>query len=258
MARPAGTFQIDGMRVELWERAPYEVNHSSDVGVIGFAFETQTGVDAIGSDRQRPFHRRVNTLAWIPPGCPVFSRSDRGGEYLVVKGLSFAIGHPGAVTRPLNGIVDPEAVAAANALRRMAASCVHGDPGAAGDRLAAVLFEHFAEGSSAAYWLTNARLAAIDGLIDAQMHEPLRIAQMAAELELSVGFLVSAFRQSLGVTPHRYLMERRLARARSLLRANHPIAAVAMECGFADQAHLTRYMKKAIGITPSRLRSGAG
>lgn len=71
---------------------------------------------------------------------------------------------------------------------------------------------------------------------------------------MSVGFLVRAFRQSLNMTPHRYIMERRLARARRLLQAKSAIADVAFACGFTDQAHLTRTLRQTIGVTPSRYR----
>ncbi|MCJ2123546.1 helix-turn-helix transcriptional regulator [Methylobacterium sp. J-077] len=78
--------------------------------------------------------------------------------------------------------------------------------------------------------------------------------RLAAELDLSVGFLVLAFRKALGVTPHRYLMERRLARARTQLASGQTIAAAAQEYGFADQAHLTRHMRRTLGMTPGAYR----
>lgn len=77
-----------GLVAELWPRAPYEARDGGGPGVVGFAFEAQEGEDAIASDRVRPFRRGANTLAWIPPGCPAFSTSRTGGEYLVLRGLA--------------------------------------------------------------------------------------------------------------------------------------------------------------------------
>ena len=255
MAEPTRRLEIDGLTAELWPKAAYEVRSSSDRTVLGFAFEAQSGVDAIGDGKAGAFRRRANSLSWVPRGCPVFSRSEQGGEYLAVHGMpSTMIGHPDAELRPLNGIVDADAVAAAHALRRMLISQADDDAQAL-NVLAAVLLSHLDVAGIASPWLTAARMTAIDRFIDAHLHKPLSVARLAGELELSIGFLVRAFRQSVGTTPHRYVMERRLSRARLLLSAGHPIAMAAAECGFADQAHLTRSMRQAIGVTPSCLRS---
>jgi AraC family transcriptional regulator len=87
------------------------------------------------------------------------------------------------------------------------------------------------------------------------MSERLSVTELAAALGLSVGFLTLAFRGALGTTPHRWLLERRLARARAQLAATaKPIAAIAGACGFADQAHLTRHMQATFGVTPGAYR----
>lgn len=56
--------------------------------------------------------------------------------------------------------------------------------------------------------------------------------------------------QRLGMTPSDYLRAVRLHRARTLLLAGEPIASVAAECGFADQAHFTRWFRRTFGYTP--------
>lgn len=241
---------IGGFAAELWPRAPYEVLTSDAPSVLGFAFETQGGVDALGDRRAAPFRRPANSLSWLPRNCPVFSQSDRGGEYLAVHGLpSTMIGHPDAEQRLLNGIVDEDAVVAAFALRRLSISG-SGDGEQALDVLAAVLLHVLSGAKAPSPWLTASRMTAIDRFIDAHLHERLGVARLARELELSVGHLVRSFRQGVGMTPHRYIMERRLSRARLLIAAHHPIALAAVDCGFSDQAHLTRSMRRAIGVTP--------
>ena len=52
--------------------------------------------------------------------------------------------------------------------------------------------------------------------------------------------------------PHRYLLMRRLARARALVGAGAPLAEIAAAAGFAAQAHFTRHFKKAYGLPPGR------
>lgn len=255
---------LGGVVAELWPRAPYEVRDAGGPGVIGFAYEPQEGQDAIACDRVRPFRRGANTLAWLPPGCGVFSASRTGGEYLVMRGFpADAVGHPDAAGRAVNDAVSPAAVRAAHALRRHLLLGGQANPDTtteAVDVLRAALLQRMAEGwNPAADWLTPARLAAVERLIAERMEQRIGVADLAAALGLSAGFLTLAFRGALGTTPHRYLLERRLARARARLAATgKPIAVIAAECGFADQAHLTRHMRATFGVTPAAYRRPQG
>ena len=256
MDRPLASMAVDDIVVELWPRAPYETLGVERLGVVGFAFDTQQGTDAIASDRNRPFLRRASTVSWVPPGCTVFSTSQAGGEYLLLRNIrAEAIAHPQASERALNNIVDSHAVDAAHALRRAVLSRPESPPDAATDVITTALLRAF-DGAVAqqSLRLTDARLTALDRLIEARMHERIEVPDLASHLGLSVGYLILAFRQSLGMTPHRYLMDRRLARARTLLTSCGSIADVAMDCGFADQAHLTRLLVKTCGVTPARYR----
>ncbi|WP_084437787.1 AraC family transcriptional regulator [Shinella sp. HZN7] len=78
----------------------------------------------------------------------------------------------------------------------------------------------------------------------------------SADLEEVTGLdrfaLSRQFRQLLGTSPHRYLVMRRLERAKTLIAAGERIAEAAVASGFADQAHLNRHFKKALGMTPGR------
>jgi AraC-like DNA-binding protein len=60
------------------------------------------------------------------------------------------------------------------------------------------------------------------------------------------------FRALYGTTPHRFLLMRRLAAAREKISSGSPLADIAAETGFADQAHFSRHFKKAFGLTPGR------
>ena len=64
--------------------------------------------------------------------------------------------------------------------------------------------------------------------------------------------LVRRFRRQTGLTPHAFQTNVRIARARTMLSAGEPIARVAASCGFADQPHLTRVFRRAVGVTPGR------
>jgi len=81
----------------------------------------------------------------------------------------------------------------------------------------------------------------------------------SSELESITGLtrydLARQFRTMLGTSPYRYLLMRRLGFARERIHARRPLADVACEAGFADQAHFTRVFKAAFGLTPGRYRA---
>ena len=84
--------------------------------------------------------------------------------------------------------------------------------------------------------------------------ERVSLAELSRVAGLSRFELVRRFRAQTGLTPHAFQTNLRIQRARALLTAGEPAAAVAAECGFADQPHLTRTFKRAVGVTPAPLR----
>ena len=81
------------------------------------------------------------------------------------------------------------------------------------------------------------------------------LAVLAAECGLSVRHFARAFRQSTGLPPHRWLLERRVDRARDLLtNCTLSLSDVAFSCGFADQSHFTRVFTTMVGASPGAWR----
>jgi AraC-like DNA-binding protein len=66
------------------------------------------------------------------------------------------------------------------------------------------------------------------------------------------------FRAMFGTSPHRYLVSRRLDRARHMMLAGYATAEVAVSCGFSDQSHFGRMFKKGFGLTPNAWTSATG
>jgi AraC-like DNA-binding protein len=80
-------------------------------------------------------------------------------------------------------------------------------------------------------------------------------AQVARECGLSVSHFNRAFRQSLGIAPHQWLLGLRLARAKEqLLNTRASLAEIASDCGFSDQSHFTRVFTKHEGNSPGNWR----
>jgi AraC-like DNA-binding protein len=63
--------------------------------------------------------------------------------------------------------------------------------------------------------------------------------------------LIRLFQKHLGLTPYAYLTQVRIAKSRQLLRLGEPVAQVALDVGFADQAHFTKRFKQLTGTTPA-------
>src|SRR5215813_9265950 len=92
-------------------------------------------------------------------------------------------------------------------------------------------------------------------LLDAERTRTVHSSELETITGLTRYELARQFRATLGTSPHRYLLMRRLALARDLIHAAHPLVDVAGEAGFADQAHFTRVFKSAFGLTPARYRA---
>ena len=90
--------------------------------------------------------------------------------------------------------------------------------------------------------------------LDAHVDKPITSDQMESVTGLSRYALARHFRACLGTSPYRYLVMRRLDRARALIRRGTPLADAALLSGFADQAHMTRHFRRVYGMTPGRWR----
>jgi AraC-like DNA-binding protein len=103
--------------------------------------------------------------------------------------------------------------------------------------------------------LTPSQLRFARDRMDAHLDEGISLAQMALGCGLSVSHFAKAFTYSTGLPPHRWLMQRRVDRAKDLMRATTtPLAEIAIACGFSDQSHFTRVFSRATCTTPSEWR----
>ena len=83
----------------------------------------------------------------------------------------------------------------------------------------------------------------------------ITVMQLAAACGLSGHHFSRAFRHSTGVAPHQWLLQRRIEKAKQLLRQSRlPLSEVAAVCGFAHQSHFTRAFARLVGVSPGRWR----
>jgi len=81
------------------------------------------------------------------------------------------------------------------------------------------------------------------------------LADVARECRLSTSHFQRAFRRTVGMAPHKWLLSRRIELAKEKLRDDRlPLSDVALECGFGDQSHLTRVFTRLVGTSPGAWR----
>jgi AraC-like DNA-binding protein len=92
--------------------------------------------------------------------------------------------------------------------------------------------------------------------VEAHLGDDLSLTMLAGIACLSPYHFSRSFKQAAGVGPQRYVIQRRVERAKYLLRQTHqPLALIAQETGFGDQSHLTQMFRREIGVTPGRFRA---
>lgn len=98
----------------------------------------------------------------------------------------------------------------------------------------------------------GSRLTKIKDYMYAHLAENISLDDLAQEVGCTAFHLIRIFRREMNTTPHAYLVQLRLERARHLLDQGKSIVDAAFLSGFADQCHLTRKFKTRYGITPGR------
>lgn len=104
-------------------------------------------------------------------------------------------------------------------------------------------------------YLSPPKLRRVIEFIEANLQESIGLDDLARAAGLSANHFLRVFKLATGETPYHFLRARRLERARQLLAEDAmPLAELALECGFANQAHFTAAFSRAVGISPGRYR----
>ncbi len=91
--------------------------------------------------------------------------------------------------------------------------------------------------------------------IDSRLSASIKLTELADLAGLSTCHFARAFKQSIGVPPHRFIVERRIAYAMQLVRqTSQPFTDIALAVGFSDHSHFTRTFVRVVGETPRACR----
>jgi AraC-like DNA-binding protein len=103
--------------------------------------------------------------------------------------------------------------------------------------------------------LSSGPLRRVRAYVDAHLHSAIDVRTLSGIAGLSLWHFARSFKNSLGVTPHAYLLLRRLEHAQDLLtQSNLPLAEIAIASGFCDQSHLSRSFRRHVGVSPLAFR----
>lgn len=97
-------------------------------------------------------------------------------------------------------------------------------------------------------------LANLAAYLDRHATEPVSLDTLCQRSGYSPGGLIRGFKQHFGLTPHAYLIDRRIQHGREALKAGSPIAEAALNAGFSDQPHFQRTFKRLVAATPAQYR----
>jgi AraC-like DNA-binding protein len=252
--------------VRLCPAAPYRAHYTERHHIVGLAFDRQRGTHRFASDRVVNFDAWPNTLAFTPSGMETFSESPDCAEYLVVqirpRALEPELARGTHLTLRREWPGDRRAGILARSIR--AALLQPAWEPLRVESLAVQLTQHAANLLACSartirrYSLDRHRLSAVLELIEARLGEPLSLNELAQLAQLPRYRFLRSFTAATGLTPHAFVVGRRLHRARQLLEnSDASLTEVALACGFAHQAHMTALFTRALALAPGSYRRRA-
>ncbi len=99
------------------------------------------------------------------------------------------------------------------------------------------------------------RVRRIIARLDADLPEDMRLVDLAADVNLSASHLIAIFRHETGLSPHRWLLRRRIHKAAEMLKTTDgTVTEISLSCGFASSQHFASVFRKHVGCTPTQFR----
>lgn len=247
-------------------RAPAGERH-----VLGMHFGPPVNADCtVGGVRRRGVQKSGDT-AFVPAGADGLWEDDAACRLLrlvlrpsLLEQVAVELGKDAAKVelRPRLGLRDIRIDAIGWAIKAELEADVPSDPlyiDSLASALAVCLIEMATAGApeaarSRAPGLSARRLRMLVDFIEMNLDQTLRLADLAAAAGLSATRLKTAFRESMGMPLHQYVIRRRVEYARALITTTAmPVSRIASAAGFAHQSHMTSTMRRVLGRTPSEI-----
>ena len=264
--RPGLVYGAGDTRIQLVREVPFEIFFRADVDVVTLSLCHANVECAFNSDRVSPQENRPGMVNFHPAGTQIFVRTlRRDGDMIILETppvLRTALAEDLKLA-PLDGsrisVPTSGAVALGQSARRFLLQ------GAGGGRLVAeslatlsvleILQSCAPSAKPPSPGLSPAKLKVALAYIEAHLDRNFGLSDLAAACGLTPYHFARSFKQASGFSPHQYILERRLLRARELLQATTaPIAEIAYTAGFSSQSHMTDAFRRLLGTTPGRYR----
>lgn len=250
----------------------FELSYRVDRYVAFLPFSAAVTDIAIGDGPLARRRLRAGSIYLVEPQTCVRARQVEPVEFLV---LSIDPAHVRALTgqggqsapgrlQTVQDLVEPGAAAIAREVRRSMLGDALPVPAylqALADSLIVRLVCHFVgdldEERRRGEALSTGRLARLLRHIDDHLDGTLRVQTLAGMAGLTRSHFSRAFQRMTGDPPHRFILKRRICRARDLLAdPTLQVAEVAARAGFSSQSHMTTAFRDHLGVTPARYRDG--
>lgn len=250
-------------------RGPCEVAHFKPLAEPVLVYHTGGApVVDVRHERGRREHSRPGLITVVPAGTPIdwFIGGDVHSYSLHLGTDIFAANSDDAVPQKADvrfrcGLVDPLLSASITALAdELARPAQRGSLYA--DTIGDVVGMHLLRlplapdpVAPSRGGLTRTQLRQALEQLEDSVERGVSLAELARKAGLSRTYFAEAFQRATGCSPHRYLTQRRIARAQTLLQhTGLALVEIALQCGFCSQAHFSQTFRQATGITPSRYR----
>jgi AraC family transcriptional regulator len=213
------------------------------------------------------FHRpRHGSLAICPAGSDYAADADRSGQMIFVAiepgRLALAAAEDLALETQLIDRLSGDDHLLLDLARSLASESAAAHPngpvywnGIASAFINGLLARHMAKFERRARGtLSKDVFLGVRDYIEAHLDEPIEVSVLADIAGRSPFHFARVFAQAVGASPHRYIVRLRLERAVELVRARRSgLAEIAACTGFADQSHLSRWVRRVYGVSPSQL-----
>ncbi len=259
--------QWKNIHLGYYQHSPYELPEIvSKQHLILIHLETPTQVEQRLGTQFRKYHFQIGNILIVPAHTPHYAYWDTEHRYLILSFNPSAFLHTVQMTGnwdkaelvPYVANNDPLVYGIGLALKAELES----DSSCGSlyvDSLTTTLFTHLLHhytsdrklSSSQIGGLSTYRLRQIIEYINTYLDRDLALVELANVAHVSPNYFIQLFKQSTGLTPHQYVIKRRVERAKELLlEGKLAIADIALQVGFAHQSHLNRHFKRWVGVTP--------